>query len=67
MPRDRDAMPRDKISQTEITKALRGAAKAGFKVRSLDRHADGFTMVFDDPSAPAEAPAAESNEWDTVR
>lgn len=57
--------PREKVSQSEITKALRGAAKAGFKVRSLERRADGFSLVFDEP--PLLAQASDQNEWDTVK
>lgn len=59
-------MSREKVSQTEITKALKGASKAGFKVQSLERRADGFLLHFDQQSPPRTQPLDE-NEWDDVK
>jgi hypothetical protein len=60
-------MSREKVSQSEITKALNGAKKAGFKVHSLDRRADGFTLIFDGTPPVAEQQATDQNEWDSVK
>ena len=64
----KSVMSREKISQSEVTKALKGAAKAGFKVHRLERRADGFALVFEGPPpATVEEQLSDQNEWDSVK
>jgi hypothetical protein len=60
-------MSREKVSQSEYTKALLGAKKAGFKVQSIERRADGFLLHFDQQAGlPMTPSAVDANEWDAV-
>jgi hypothetical protein len=54
------------FTQTDVTKALKGAEKAGLKVRRAEVHTDGSILLDFDP--PAKMPDDPNvNEWDTVK
>jgi hypothetical protein len=53
------------FKQTDITKALKGAEKAGFKVHRTEVRQDGSILLDFDP--PASSPRDPNvNEWDEV-
>lgn len=53
------------FTQGKITKALKGADRAGKRVTSAVILPDGSIKL--DFEAPAAAPTANTNEWDTVK
>jgi hypothetical protein len=54
------------ITQGDLTKILKGAAKAGLKVHRTEVRQDGSILLDFDP--PATAPQDPNvNEWDTVK
>ena len=54
-----------KFKQGDITKALKGAEKAGLKVQRAEVRTDG-SIVLDFNRASPDL-AAETNEWDSVK
>jgi hypothetical protein len=55
------------FKQGDVTKALKGAVKAGLKVQRAEVRTDGSILLdFDRPAtAPQDDPNV--NEWDTVK
>jgi hypothetical protein len=54
------------FKQGDVTKALKGAEKAGFKVQRAEVRADGSIILdFNDPSPTAVA--TDANPWDAVK
>jgi hypothetical protein len=52
--------------QTDVTKALKAAEKAGLKVHSAEVRQDGSILLDFDP--PAKTSGDQNvNEWDTVK
>jgi hypothetical protein len=56
------------FKQRDVTKALKGAEKAGFKVQRAEVRRDGSILLdFDRPAAaPPASPDPAVNEWDEV-
>jgi hypothetical protein len=56
------------FKQGDVTKALKGAEKAGLKVLRAEVRQDGSILLdFDDPPATAPQDDPNVNEWDTVK
>jgi hypothetical protein len=55
------------IKQTDVTRALRAAAKAGLKVHRTELRRDGSILLDFDPPATAPQDDPNVNEWDTVK
>ena len=54
--------------QGDVTKALKGAEKAGKKVQRAEVRPDGSILLdFIDPSSTSSDAYASGNEWDTVK
>jgi hypothetical protein len=55
------------FKQADVTKALKGAVKAGFKVHRTELRQDGSILLdFDPPAVPPASPDPALNEWDEV-
>jgi nickel-dependent lactate racemase len=54
---------RHAFKQGDITKAARGAVKAGLNVQRVEIDKSGKIVVF----VGGEPPSAQTNEWDDVR
>jgi hypothetical protein len=54
------------FKQGDITKALKGAEKAGLKVHRTEVRQDGSILLDFDPPAPPTSPDPAVNEWDEV-
>jgi hypothetical protein len=56
------------FKQTDVTKAIKGAVKAGFRVQRAEVRQDGSIVLdFDPPAAAPASPDPNVNEWDTVK
>ena len=53
--------------QGDVTKALKGAEKAGLKVHRTEVRKDGSILLDFDPPAAAPRDDPNVNEWDTVK
>jgi hypothetical protein len=53
------------FKQTDVTRAIKAAEKAGLKVQRAEVRTDGSIVLdFDPPAAPQDP---NINEWDTVK
>jgi hypothetical protein len=55
------------FTQGDVTKALKGAVKAGLKVQRAEVRQDGSILLDFDPPATAPQDDPNVNEWDTVK
>jgi hypothetical protein len=52
------------LRQGDVTKAIKGAVKAGLSVKRFEVDKDGKIIVFTGEAPPS---AATGNEWDNIR
>ena len=55
------------FKQGDVTKALKGAEKAGLKVHRTEVRQDGSILLDFDPPAVSPRDDPNVNEWDTVK
>jgi len=54
------------FKQQDITKAIRGAIKAGVNIARIEIAKDGGIVIIPAGEAAVQAEAGEDNEWDRV-
>jgi hypothetical protein len=55
------------LRQGDVTKALKGAEKAGYKPHRAEVRKDGSILLDFDPPATAPRDDPNVNEWDSVK
>ena len=54
------------FTQSKVTRALRGAVKAGFKVRRVEIDASGNIVLDFDSTKKSDASPVNPGEWDNI-
>jgi hypothetical protein len=55
------------FKQQDITKAIKGATKAGVNIARIEIAKDGRIVIITGAEAAVQVEAGERNEWDQVR